>query len=612
MHLLLLACARDPTNPPRPAPTDTAATDTGTGHATTTDTGGTPAGGSLPAGGLVLDHAHLVDATGERTAALVLSGAEIWGEWPEGGPWPEGLEVIDLQGATVIPGLIDAHVHLFHSGATAWVGDTLADNLRATLAWGVTAVADVGSPTAIFGLRDRIAAGEVLGPRILTVEGSHPCETTYDRSLCTFVSPGAPEADALVAQGADGLKVALVDNGFTDAPTPRLDLADLAAIVDRGLPVFAHVAENEDALDAAAQGVAFLAHPVFAEPVEGAAADLPVGWVATTLSAFAGVVEVVGESADLDAPKWDAVPAAVRGLWRYLQVHPEELVDGWVDDNAAWAGQLRANLPVYREHGAPIVAGSDAGYWFVAHGTTLHDELAALVDAGWSPLEALTAATSAPAAALGWDDLGLIAPGMRADLVVLDGDPLQDIAQTRSIRAVLLGGAWWDRDDLLAADVLLRPGKDPATCLDDRDCTGACDRLTHTCAAACDPPYHPVNGCGPEAWCSPVDGLATTPEGACHPGDGCDWRAQDCAPASYGETCWPADLDTGACLPPGPRRQGETCDPYDPNATCATGLVCYAVDGRCHALCDPAAPDCGGGRCLELRVDGQSWYGICL
>jgi len=565
----------------------------------------------------VLDDAVLIDAGGRREGALLIAGGEILAEMPAGSAWPDHLEVRDLDGAVVIPGLIDSHTHLYLSGATWWVGDTVAENLRATLYWGVLGAMDVGAPEVLFSLRDRIDRGELLGPRIaatgpfLTAEGSHPCEVVNDRDLCVFVDgDGGEQAARLAASGADWLKVALVDNDFSDWPTPRLDLGDLAEITAAGVPVVAHIAQGDDAADALAAGVTGLAHPVFAEPVAPEVAALPFLEIHSTLGAANGVVALM--DADLDGPDYAATAQATKIAWNYIQNHPEVLAEGWVEDNAGWTAQLRENLAVYQSEGAPVIAGSDAGYWFVPHGRALHDELAAMVDAGWSEVEALAAATSEPAAALGWDDMGWIGAGYRAELVVLEADPLEDIANTLRIRAVVLGGEWREQASLLEVE-LRTEGGDTDFCLDDRDCEGACDLVDHLCVDACLDPYATDGDCGDERWCMPADGLAGTAEGVCHAEATCDWRAQDCAPESYAETCAPLDLDTSACVASGERQIFETCSWTDPGQACSPGLLCSWVDYRCYELCEPGAPDtCTLGSCnQEYASPGNPWFGLC-
>jgi len=605
--LALVAC---------PAPVDTAstATDSGTVTVTDTPTDSAPPEPTWPTEGVVLDHAWVVDATGGRDAAVVVAGDLIWDVVSPGQAWPEELEVLDLTGLTVMPGLIDSHVHLYDPGTTWWVGDLVAENLQLTLAWGVTAAVDVGGPVETYALRDRIAAGTLLGPRMrsagpfLTAEGSHPCEAQWYRSRCRFVDvEGIAAAQDLVDQGADLLKVALVDNSFTDHTTPRLDLGDLADIAALGVEVAAHVAEADDETDAVVSAQ-HLAHPVFAAPRDDTPLSPVPASIASTVSAASGVGDVM--AADLESADWAGLPPEVLDSWQWLQDNPDAFADGWLDDNAAWADLLRANLSVYKDlHPDRVVAGSDAGYWLVAHGTRLHNELEELVDAGWTPLEALAAATTVPAAAWGWDDLGLVAAGYRADLLVLGSDPLLDIHNTRDLRQVWLGGEPRTPDEWLAQDLWLGAGE--GFCLDDRDCDDTCNRITHTCADSCPTPYAAVNDCGAESWCAPSDGLSTTVEGVCHVGDGCDWRTQDCGSDHYPETCVPADQDSTYCFPAGEQQAGERCSWLDPELFCAAGTVC-GLASRCLTICDPDGAPCDSGTCTWQRAGGEEWYGLCL
>lgn len=567
---------------------------------------------SLPANATVLDHARLVDARGvQEDVAIVLEGAWIAEVLPAGQDWPADATVTDLDGASVVPGLIDAHVHLFLSGATTWVGDTLAANLEAQLAWGVVGVADLGAPTPIFELRDRIAAGELQGPRIyatgpfLTAELSHPCEVVNDPTVCRYVDgDGAAAVSELAA--SDAIKVALADASFTDWPTPRLDLGDLADIVDEataeGKPVFAHIDEAADAEDALAAGVSVLAHPVFSEVLDSAP-DAPT---LSTVSAFAGTHDVLDGS--LLADDLSQTPDAVRKSWVWIEGHPDALAAGWIEGSEAWDVAARANLSLAIAEGRDVIAGSDAGYWFVPHGLGLHRELEALVDLGVTPLQALAAATTAPAELLGWDDLGLIDAGYRADLLVLDGRPDEDIAALRQIQAIYLDGSPYTPSTPTGSAAAAAG----AFCLDDADCAaGACDRVDHLCRAGCDTPYDRVGSCDSATWCMPADGVATTGEGVCHPGNACDLYAQDCQPASYGEGCVPVDLDTNVCLRAGPRTEGQSCSWTDPDYLCEQGLFCSWVDYTCYRLCDPDdASACRG--CTRQYIEGQPWFGLCL
>lgn len=634
MLLLLLACAPDPADdrsdgPPHTGDSaDTEGEPDGDSGGDTRDSGGdTPDSGDdtgaepLPEGLVVLAGVIPVDADGVRPAQdALLLGDELFGFQPLGTTYPESATVLDESGRWLVPGLVDAHVHLAHSGGTTWTGDPLDANLRANLWHGVTTVVDLGGPPELFALRDRVEAGEVLGPRIvatgpmLTAVGSHPCESWYDDALCTFVTPddAGAAAAAAWAEGADLLKVALADAAFTDWPTPRLDLDALAAITAAGGPVVAHVDADADAIDAVAAGVTILAHPVFAGPMGDdalAAAESAVG-VTTTVGAFAAVGDVLDGAVDYDDPGLILGPGVEEG-WRYVAAHPEVLEDGWAEASAEWAAAARANLGAMRGR-ATLLAGSDAGYYFVAHGVGLHRELRELVALGWTPLDALAAATALPHDALGLPG-GRLTPGAPADLLLLGADPSVDVAALDEVVAVIRAGRRYTREEILTVDLSAGVG---TPCLDDGDCADGerCDGVEHRCAPACDPPLALVNGCGSEAWCAPADG-ATATTGVCHPEAPCDLYAQDCAPEGYTPACLPYDADTNGCWYGGPRQVGDSCSWDSAELACAPGLFCSWVDARCYALCDPDGPDsCAPGtRCtLQYADRGVPWFGLCL
>lgn len=575
-----------------------------------TDTGEAPL--EIPDGSLILDRARVVDASGVRVdRAVVIAGGEIVAVTAAGQDWPADARVLDLEGASVVPGLIDAHVHLFHSGSTYWIGDTLEDNLAAQLGWGVLGVADLGSPEEVFTLRDRVEAGEIRGPRVyatgpfLTAEQSHPCESTDDEALCRYVDGDGPERVAALA-GADAIKVALADADFTAWPTPRLDIGDLAEIVEAaraaGQPVFAHIDQPEDAEDALSAGVAVLAHPVFSE----ALSSTPDGITLSTVGAFAGTPSLLDGS--LLADDLSRTPEAVRAAWTWLAAHPSAFSDGWIEGSEAWDAAARANLGTAIAEGRTVIAGSDAGYWFVPHGLGLHRELDALVALGMSPLQALASATAAPAELLGWEDMGFVDAGYRADLLVVTGHPDEDVRALRDIQMILLRGELWEEGALRVSGEAERD----AFCLNDEDCVDErCDLVDHRCRPGCDTPYDRAGSCDAESWCMPADALSTTTLGVCAPGDGCDLYDQDCQPAAYQEACVPMDLDTNICLGSGPRGEGQSCSWTDPAYACQQGLFCSWITYTCYQLCDPDDPRACPG-CTRQYVEGQPWFGLCL
>lgn len=560
-----------------------------------------------PTGALVLDGVAVLDASGAREGrALVLVGDEIWAERAAGGPWPEDAEVLDRSGRWVVPGLIDAHVHLSLSGALGTVPPTLAANLEAQLAWGVLGVADLGGPAVLFDLRDRIAAGELPGPRIfatgpfLTVAGSHPCEVHNDRDQCRFVDDdGSPGELVAELSRADGLKVALADAAFTPWPTPRLDLGDLAEIsAAADAPIFAHTDTPEDVADALDNGVDVLAHPVFSAP----GAPAPAAPVTSTLGAFMATAALLDGSLLTD--DLGHTPEEVLADWEEVAAAPELLGAAWIRESEEWAEAAGSNLESWHDDGVLIVAGSDAGYLFVPHGLGLHRELAALEALGMDPVDALVAATAAPAELLGWTDMGWVAAGMRADLLVLGSDPRVTVAALRDIETVFQAGRPVERPSSSGT------GTETTACLDTADCRAGlvCDTARWRCAPECAEAGAVLDDCGAAACVASESGDAV-----CRALPACSLVDQDCAPDWYAENCVPVDIDTNSCWPGGAASEGESCDWAGGIGGCAAGLYCSVVDGTCYRYCEPGGEDCAPEQdCVMQRYGGEDWFALCL
>jgi imidazolonepropionase-like amidohydrolase len=361
---------------------------------------------------------------------------------------PDDADRLDGRGRYVVPGLIDMHVHLFAGG-----GRTNAWALAWFVAAGVTTVRDMAArPAELAGLRGR-------GPRIVAgvAVGGAPAEATA-------------RVDAAADAGADFVKV------FSELAEPSWR-AVLAAARRRGLAVIGHVPAGVALLDAARAGQRGAEHLM--QAFEACTADEP-GWLAgraglagdalvarrdadepAVLAAFdpvacarvAAALAALGQVQDptlvlawTDArdadpardPRWRALPAGERARWTRLLAQRSPAERAVAPRRWAVARQIAA---AFARAGVVIVAGTDAPMPRVYPGFALHDELAALVAAGLAPADALRAATSTAARVLGRADLGEIAVGKRADLVILDGDPLRDIAQLRRIHAVIVAGA---------------------------------------------------------------------------------------------------------------------------------------------------------------------------
>jgi len=315
-------------------------------------------------------------------------------------------EIVDGAGRYLIPGLIDCHIHL--------AGPHTQQQLAAA---GVTTALDMSSPAPLVtALRGRAGVTDIRSAMMSTTSPSsaHAQRLKDIPAAAEAYVEGAAAADAAVAQrvaqGADYLKIVIDLPGFTQDTVDAL----VAAARARGLRTVAHASRSNAVAMGEAAGVDILTHvpldrPVEVEQAERLAAAGAV--VVPTLTMMKGIVERLRASG-LPGPAYEPARASVRAL------------------HAA---------------GVPILAGTDANETASApasppYGDSLHDELALLVEAGLSPVEALRAATSVAAEHFGLDDRGRIATGLRADLVLLDADPTADIAATRGIRAVWIAG----------------------------------------------------------------------------------------------------------------------------------------------------------------------------
>lgn len=347
---------------------------------------------------------------------------------------PEGTgDVIEGRGRTLLPGLIDAHVHM-------------ADRpmLEQALVFGVTTGLDMfTSETFAAQMRQEQADGGANDRADLyaagfpaTAPGGHG--TQFNVEIPTLTGPG--DADGWVADraeaGADYLKVVIEPGDDTVGPLPTLDGTTVEAIVDaaheRDLRVVTHVLQRDAARTAIESGSDGLAHMFADVPPDEELVALAVRsdvFVIATLSVIEGETnQSVGNDPDLSP----CLPPA--DLERLSNPYPP------LELEAAQQG-----IEMLHAAGVPIAAGSDAPNPGTAHGASLHRELELLTESGLTPLEALAAATSVPARLFGLDDRGRVAEGRRADLVLVEGDPTEDILATRRIVGVWKAGIRADR-----------------------------------------------------------------------------------------------------------------------------------------------------------------------
>ncbi|MCP3800819.1 amidohydrolase family protein [Allokutzneria sp. A3M-2-11 16] len=351
-----------------------------------------------------------------------------------------GAERVDGRGRTLLPGLIDAHGHVFTT-----------TELRHTLGFGVTTVLDMlGNPGQVAELRAAAASDPGIADLRsagtgATVPGGYPwflVDMGYLTPFPTITEPD--EAPGFIAdrvrEGSDHIKILLEDGTTTGQALPALSVDTAAALVDsahqHGKLAVAHALTVETTHAALSAGVDVLAH-VYLDRTD---AELPYRIaergtpVIPTLVAVQGLFGRPKARQLLDDPR---VEPYLDDTSRYLLNADPVPLGPAARHDLDGATQTVAEL---REAGATILAGSDTSNLFVAHGASLHVELELLVAAGLSPLEALTSATSAPADCFGLGDRGRIAPGLRADLLLVEGDPTKAIGATLDIVAVWRGG----------------------------------------------------------------------------------------------------------------------------------------------------------------------------
>jgi len=378
------------------------------------------AGGEAAAGAAVL-----------TDGAVVLDGTVVRWAGPAAGLPPEyaaGQPRTDYRDGTILPGLIDAHVHLGFDGGPKPVGRVRAEtdeqqlvvmlrSARELLGVGVTTARDLGSRGYLgVVVRDAIAQGLARGPRLLvaasplTVTGGH----------CWFLGGEADSEEDLRRlvrthhkNGADLIKVMSTGGFMTTGSAPwyaQFSTAQLAAVVEEaqrvGKPVAAHAHGIEGIRRAVEAGVTTIEHcsfvtetneRVFSEPLAASIAEKGI---------------VVCPTVNVNAP----YVAELTGI------------------------AVGQHLPAMRELGVRIIAGTDAGIDNTPHHQYLGG-LEYLVTLGFSPAEVIAMATARSAAALGLGEVtGRLAPGLDADLLVVEGDPLADITALGRLPRVVARG----------------------------------------------------------------------------------------------------------------------------------------------------------------------------
>jgi imidazolonepropionase-like amidohydrolase len=406
---------------------------------------------------------------------------------------PKGAQVVNGRGLYVIPGLWDMHVHVRETDRT----------FPLFIANGVLGVRDMGGHLdELKPWRTQVVSGELLGPHMVIagpfVDGLNPANPDISVSVHN-PAEGRSIVDSLKESGVDFISVSynLTRDEYTaiaeeskkvglpfagnlprgvwasDASTAgQLSIEHLLGSLEESSKNFDQIVRLDDSLpgspaEQSARALALLKLEVNALDPERLK-NLAVLFVKNGTWQAPGLVESKAEAflndeSTVNGPRLAYIGGQVRKEWneerdRFLNNHPPEF---WTLRRAAFLEELAITREYHRD-GVSFLGGTDAGGTpFVIPGFDLHNELAALVDAGFTPLEALQSVTLDAAKFLGRaDDFGTVANGKAADFVLLDANPLDDIRNTQKIRAVVVQGKYLDR---AALDALLAHAKESAS-----------------------------------------------------------------------------------------------------------------------------------------------------
>jgi imidazolonepropionase-like amidohydrolase len=435
--------------------------------------------GALTPGEWALTNVHVVPMTHDsvlRGMSVLVRDGRVHALGPTGAVRiPAGVRVIDGGGRYLIPGLADMHTHLYSDGV---VPDSAAPaELGVMVANGITAARlMIGTPEHLV-LRRGVESGSIVGPQLWVAS---PHFTTQESDNARVVTTEVAVRTAVRDVQREGYDFVKVTFGITrvlyDALVDEARRAGIGVVghVEPEVGVLRAIAAGQqiEHLDAYFEGALADSAPMRTSVTQfgvyrpenwasldyiddaklSALAEATARggtWTVPTLEVFNRAFSVPLTDEQLKAlPDWDMIPNRIRAP--YMRSRERYWAAPLTREQRARFAQIRNTLTKrISDAGGRIMAGSDTPDLLMAYGFTLHRELEALVHAGLSPVQALAAATRNPAQYLSAQaEWGTIAEGRRADMVLIAGNPLDDISNTRRIEAVVIGGRLLERAEL--------------------------------------------------------------------------------------------------------------------------------------------------------------------
>jgi len=408
---------------------------------------------------LVVKNFTLIDGRGgaaEPNSAMVVEDGRIVWVGPSTQA-PANADAVDLTGKYVIPGLIDTHIHMGNvhdltQDERFYTTENVEADLKTYASYGFTTVAVMGTDKdSVFAVRNAERAGRPTMTRLFTAgqgivfRGGYGGVPGVNRPVAN-AKEAATEVDAQAAKGADYIKFWLDDELATmPKMPPEISKAVIDAAHRHGLRVFAHIFYLEDAKRLAVQGVDGFVHSVRDKPIDKQLTDAMkekgIVQVAATLSREAAMFAYAKPAPQLNDPFFQqSLSAEALRLLASPERQKTVASSPAYPRLPAFFDMAMANLKRESAAGVHYGLGTDSGPPGRVAGYSGHWEMELMVKDGFTPGQAIQAATEYGAEVLGAKDLGTLERAKWADFVVLDANPLQDIRNTRKINSVYIAG----------------------------------------------------------------------------------------------------------------------------------------------------------------------------